>query len=329
MPRAVQVETEAINTDSFLDIVASVVSIMIIMVLMTGLKIENTPVDAAALAAAMGQTVLPSEEDAAPERSVQDEQSRAAEKIDKLRGEATDVREECNQLSQRVASLEERRRTVGQDLDRQSQEGAEVQRRIGEARSHLAELERKERAVEAAPGPTVAIESYPTPLSRDVEGHELHFHLRAGRVAFVPMDSFLEKLKGEIQLKAYRLRDEREMTETLEPEGGFLLKYALQRVDHGARSYIRLKYFTITPTSDDLGEPVERALVQDSQFSQVLRDPRAKDATITIWTYPDSFDAFRQIKKALFHLGFSVAARPLAEGQRISASPEGTKSAAE
>ena len=37
---------EAVNADSFLDIVASVVSVMIIMVMMTGLKIKNTPPDA-------------------------------------------------------------------------------------------------------------------------------------------------------------------------------------------------------------------------------------------------------------------------------------------
>ena len=45
MPRIIEQE-EAVNADSFLDIVASVVSIMIIMVMMTGLKIENTPLDA-------------------------------------------------------------------------------------------------------------------------------------------------------------------------------------------------------------------------------------------------------------------------------------------
>jgi len=38
-------QEEAVNADSFLDIVASVVSVMIIMVMMTGLKIKNTPVD--------------------------------------------------------------------------------------------------------------------------------------------------------------------------------------------------------------------------------------------------------------------------------------------
>ena len=41
MPKAIHAESEAINADSFLDIVASVVSIMIIMVLMVGLRIRK------------------------------------------------------------------------------------------------------------------------------------------------------------------------------------------------------------------------------------------------------------------------------------------------
>ena len=45
MPRPVHAESEAINADSFLDIVASVVSIMIVMVLVVGLRIKNTPVE--------------------------------------------------------------------------------------------------------------------------------------------------------------------------------------------------------------------------------------------------------------------------------------------
>ena len=52
-------ETEAVNADSFLDIVASIVSIMIIMVLMTGLKIRHAPVDAAEIEAAGRRTTTP------------------------------------------------------------------------------------------------------------------------------------------------------------------------------------------------------------------------------------------------------------------------------
>ena len=41
MPRPIPQHGEPVNGDSFLDIVASVVSIMIIMVVMVGMKIKN------------------------------------------------------------------------------------------------------------------------------------------------------------------------------------------------------------------------------------------------------------------------------------------------
>ena len=47
MSRPTSQLTEAVNSDSFLDIVASVVSIMIIMVVMEGMRIKNTPVTTA------------------------------------------------------------------------------------------------------------------------------------------------------------------------------------------------------------------------------------------------------------------------------------------
>jgi hypothetical protein len=47
MPRFAKENTEAVNPDSFLDIVASVVSIMIIMVVMEGSRIKNAPIQAA------------------------------------------------------------------------------------------------------------------------------------------------------------------------------------------------------------------------------------------------------------------------------------------
>jgi hypothetical protein len=51
--------------------------------------------------------------------------------------------------------------------------------------------------------------------------------------------------------------------------------------------------------------------------------------TITIWTYPDSFDEFRKLKKILYQQGYAVAGRPLPEGMPIGASPSGSKSSAQ
>jgi hypothetical protein len=329
MSRSAQPETEAINTDSFLDIVASVVSIMIIMVLMTGLKIQNSPVDPALVAAAVQSVAVP-ENEPDREQSVKAELTRTSNEIDALRRQAAAKREQCDELAKAVQSLEQKEQAVRQDLDaRAKQEAAEIGHRIGDARTYLADLDRKRVAVEMAPSAPIAIESYPTPLSRFVAGHELHFHLRGNRLAFVPMDSLVSKLHDDARVKVDRLRDAPEMTETLEPEQGFLLKYTLERLDKGARSEVRLKYYDLVPTSEELGEPVDQALAPNSKFLQLLRDLQAKNATITIWTYPDSFDAFRRIKKELYGLGFSVAARPLPEGLHIGGSPHGSKSAAE
>jgi hypothetical protein len=56
-------------------------------------------------------------------------------------------------------------------------------------------------------------------------------------------------------------------------------------------------------------------------------DPR--QATVTVWVYPDSFDQFRQIKEELYKLGFLTASRPLPDGQPITGAPQGTRSAAQ
>jgi hypothetical protein len=45
MAKAIRQEAEPVNADSFLDIVASVVCIMLIMVLMVGMRIRNMPID--------------------------------------------------------------------------------------------------------------------------------------------------------------------------------------------------------------------------------------------------------------------------------------------
>ena len=65
---------------------------------------------------------------------------------------------------------------------------------------------------------------------------------------------------------------------------------------------------------------------------QIGEDGKALAALRTmneVESYQDSFASFRRIKKELYKMGFSVAARPLPVGTPISGSPQGTKSAAQ
>ena len=80
---------------------------------------------------------------------------------------------------------------------------------------------------------------------------------------------------------------------------------------------------------NDLGEPVRLALEQGSEFREKLAKILPGRTTITIWVYPDGFDAFRQIRKELYRQGYTIAARPLPMGEAIAGSPDGSKSAAQ
>ena len=71
------------------------------------------------------------------------------------------------------------------------------------------------------------------------------------------------------------------------------------------------------------------ALRPSSRFRTALSGFHPARATVTIWTYPDSFAEFRRLKKELYQLGFATAARPLPHDVPIGGSPQGTKSAAE
>jgi hypothetical protein len=51
--------------------------------------------------------------------------------------------------------------------------------------------------------------------------------------------------------------------------------------------------------------------------------------TVTFWTYPDSFAAYRKLRELLYERGYTVAGRPLPMGQPISGSPYGSKTAAQ
>jgi hypothetical protein len=68
-------------------------------------------------------------------------------------------------------------------------------------------------------------------------------------------------------------------------------------------------------------------LQDGSDFRQALAKILPGRTTITIWVYPDGFEAFRQIRRELYRLNYAIAARPLTPGTPIAGSTEGSKSA--
>lgn len=116
-----------------------------------------------------------------------------------------------------------------------------------------------------------------------------------------------------------------EVSGTVGPIAGFRLDYHFVRTATGG---IMSPSFFV-PVQADLGEPLAMALAAGSAFRQKLAGLDRELTTITIWTYPDSFAEYRQLKKELYQMGFSVAGRPLEADARIGISSSGSKSSAQ
>jgi hypothetical protein len=340
MPRPIRQEAEPVNADSFLDIVASVVCIMLIMVLMVGMRIRNTPVDPMLTPEAV-QAGTALENVLADERSLRGDVAKIAYEIEGLEQQTTARTLQRDVLATGVAAMERELGARRSQMDAQTQAGFDAARSLTEARRQLDDLrERRSRVQSSRPEPIV-VESYPTPIGRAVDDDEIHFHLRQGRVAHVPVDKLVRLARDDARRKADKLIDRDdlpEFTEAVGPEGGFRFRYTVQRYDSVEKEPngtavrhigLRIIEWTVIPVAGQVGETVEEALLPKSAFHRALAERRSDKPTVTIWVYADSFDDFRQLRKELHKVGLGVAARPLPDGVMIAGSPKGSKSEAE
>lgn len=344
MPRRHPDNTDA-GQDSFLDIVANIVGILIILVMVVGVRAKDAFV--------AEKRRSQSEEMAAPTGAVdparrqQLEESRRA--VKELKSEVEDLAattasveqtlkvrfRERGQLQQLAVAaeklIEEERSDAGDD------EGFRLRRELQAARDELEDLTTAQIAVENSAAPVEVLRHMPTPMAKTVFGDEAHFRLQGGRVVYVPLTELVEQMKKQAELKVYKLEDASQITEVIGPLNNFSMKYTLRRrkmalnTSRGTmiREVADLDSFVLVPARANLGEPVAQALQENSAFREHLRRLDPDRTTITVWTYPDSFEDFRQLKDELYKMGYLTAGRPMPEGHPIGGSPRGTRSAAQ
>jgi hypothetical protein len=329
--------------DSFLDVIANMVGILILLVMVVGLRASKMPVLALANDQQPGPVSAPSSEEPAsklPEQvaklqaeigqlvvrvatNEQEEQLREAERV-QLAAHAQKVRAE---LDRRKATLDDARRAE-----------LEIVQNLNEARSRLDELAEAQMAITSLPERVEEIECLPTPLAQAARDEELHLRLKRGMVSVIPLDELVAGLEEHAKTHSWKLAGQSSLEETVGPVGGYRLRYRLVQRRLVVQSatgplnqgnVVQFEGWELLPLADDLGQPVEQALLPGSELQMALANRRPETTTITIWTYPDSFSEFRSLKKALFERGFATAARPLPEGVRIGGSPRGSKSMAE
>ncbi len=317
-------DDEGIN--SFLDVISNFVGILIILVMVVGERAKNFPLGLVSQSPAVEQLESTRAEAEALERGIHEIEDQRATVERELAARSA----ERNQVSTVVMAVERdiaARRTA---LDEKSRHRYDVERDLALARDELKRLEDQLKAKETVVVPdAIKIENFPTPLSKTVDGKEAHFQIIGGRIVFVPLDNLVEQLRDVLREHAWKSTEQGDVNDTLGPVGGFRLRYSIVRHDTPRGAFMQVAHCDVLASSSQLGEPMNVALAPRSKLRDKLEMLPPRLYTITVWTYPDSFAEYRALKKELYGMGYSVAARPLMHGMPIGLSPNGTKSSSE
>jgi len=319
-------QAEAPGQDSFLDVVANLVGILIILVMIVSAHAKNAMIAEETSASAPPHSEKPLPDVAAAEAATASVEANMQELESKINRQALEVQyreAERNQLQTVVMLAEQELAKSRLAMTAEDRAKYDLAQDLIQSKGELERLGQTLTSV-VKPSPTV-LQHLPTPMARTVFGHEVHFRLLGGKLAYVPMDEMLEAFQTDAAAKAQKLRNQARIEESLPVRDGFGARYILRRV--GNVGELELLY--LVDAEDNLGEPAAQAMQPHSRFQGRLTGLDPKRTTITVWVYPDSFDEFRELKTELFKLGFLTAARPRNFGDLIGASPDGNRSTAE
>jgi hypothetical protein len=325
------------SLDSFLDVVANVVGIIIRLILIAWVGARSY------------SSIVPSKKPAAP--------AAPGAKLslpgiqDPLEGELAQRRRELDQARERLLRqlrelppLEEQQEAVGHELaalKSQRESLLKQQSAVGPTPTRektaldivpsLAELEERGKrlreaitAVEKLP-PAKKVLRYRAPVSRPVLGEELHFECRAGRVSYIDFPGFHTEIQAAIHDRLDELRHSGRIEGVTRQSGPFRVHYVFERNPYGGEGRVEHECL-VEPLTDPRGEPAEVALAQGSEFRHLIDGLDARQTVVTFWVYPDSFALFRRLRDYLYDRDVEVAARPMTGQAPIGESSRGTKS---
>ncbi|KLU01367.1 putative transmembrane protein [Rhodopirellula islandica] len=349
--------TLELGHDAFLDIVANLVGILIILVVVLGTqtqRITRALTSPDEIAQKPGELVSP-EEPLPPQpklasdaqlsqlaqvamraASAQRESMRLENMVKRYDAELEQTKRERGALLDLLTLAEEAWAEKQKQLDQTKVKAAKLGREMREVSSSLAALAGTKERLENQESPVVAVEHLPTPMAKTVFGDEIHLRLKNDRVSVVPIEPLLKAIKEDFGRVIRGSRDGRSSS-AVGPIRGYVAHYAMDkssgRVTQGGKTSmgtrVQLAGMVIEPLEEPHGQPIDQVLTSSRLLDVELAGRDPSKTTITVWVYPESFAAFRTLKEHLYRRGFATAARPLPSDRAITGGPTGSRSQAQ
>ena len=339
--------TIELGHDAFLDIVANLVGILIILVVVLGAQstkvIEQVDEDETATVVNVNAEEPASDDQLASlagmtmrAAAAQADSNRLERLVKQYDAELEARTQQRAMLMDLLSEAQAAWEAKQQELDQDKLAAAKRQTQLNLAQEQLDQMRGERERIENEPAPVVAVAHLPTPMAKTVFGEEIHLRLKDNRLSVVPLDKLLEEIKRDLQRAMTGSRNG-ELDGAVGPVRGYVARYAMDKsqglVSRGGTAQmatrIQLVGLMLEPMSEPYGQPVERVFAGKSELDVELagRDPNT--TTITVWVYPDSFASFRRLKEMLYTKGFATAARPLPTNANITGSANGSRSDAQ
>ncbi len=323
--------------DSFLDLVANVVGIILrlILVAWAGARAyQGLPVavDLPGLpeARALAQTRELDEKS----QKVQKENDSLQNEVSRLESQLASILEKSRLLEKESEEEKKREWLVDRELDAVAHERdkqAAVTRVVDEPlfAANRLELEKEAREIaekiqELKKVPTVKkVHTWKTPVSQTLQTDELIFECRNGKVTGIDLAVMVDEIQSGMREKGELLRNQWQIDETTKPYGPFRLKYTIEREknaleevgggrpnDFGGFRY-GLMAWELIPIDPNRGETLEECMRPGSRFRAIIDRLDNSQTAITFCVYPDSFAIYRALRDHLHEKDMVVAGRPL------------------
>ena len=352
-------EEDHFGSDSFLDVLANIVGILIILIVSAAARVqrgvETASVDVPDSAVESPVTTPEVADEASPPREtlpeVDEPSPDMAAELLALRKKTAALQAKSEAAALRLKELEAEAAVAADESDKERKIAAEQARKLKHGQLRLARMEeafgeRKgalralvaefEDVANSRP-PTTEIKHRLAPVSQEVTGAEVFFRVSGGKVSIIPVELLFERVKHQIDRHKDWIATRGRFEGVAGPVNGFSLQFEVERreltpLDRsrlGLGAYrLGLSHADVVMDADAFEETPTEALKRGSRFAMAVKSAPDR-ATLTFWVYPDSFREFRILQAACQAEGFVVAARPLPKDRPISFSEDGSRSAAQ
>ncbi|MBR5627128.1 MAG: hypothetical protein IKW74_05850 [Thermoguttaceae bacterium] len=334
--------------DSFLDVLSNIVGILVILVMVAGSRVRGIPLEADQNIREEQQVVSELEPEGYPSHDEREQYLRTAADYERIKQEIATLQQKVNEKNRQMALVSQQADGAEQEYNNliqgmncleaaveiESRKTGESEKKLFDLQSELLrgqeemkKLEERREALMAAQSKATVLENIPTPLSKPVdENHEAFFCLRGGRISHIPVNVFMERLRGFF--KNYQPYKSTVIDERIGPVDGYNFHFNVNvnetRNTQGVHISFVFNMGECIPLREDWGETTEVALRTDSEFQRKLALYLKDISVITLFVYPDSFNDLREIKKYLLEQGYTIALRPMPAGMNVTFSPNGT-----